>query len=223
VLRAIRPIKPGDCDQWVVRGQYGAGEINGAAVPGYREEPNVPPTSVTDTYVALRLEIQNWRWSGVPFFVRAGKRMPQRLTEVNITFKSIPPILLNQMESTGTEPNVITIRVQPNEGISMRLGAKPPGQRTRVAPVEMDFTYGTSFGQRIHDAYERLLMDALLGDASLFTRDDEVEAEWGLITPILETWADGSCPDLPGYAAGSWGPDPADEMIKSLGRTWLNR
>ena len=223
VLRAIKPIKSAECKSAVVRGQYVAGEILGKPVPGYREEPNVPPTSVTDSYVALRLDIQNWRWSGVPFFVRAGKRMPERLTEVNITFKDIPPILFNQTDHPGAEPNVITIRVQPNEGITMRLGAKPPGQQTRVAPVEMNFTYGTSFGQRIHDAYERLIMDALLGDASLFTRDDEVEAEWGLITPILKTWAIDEETEIPKYAAGSWGPKEAEELIKCTGREWLNR
>ena len=223
VLRAIKPIKAEDFPNTVVRGQYGAGTMNNENVVGYRDEPNVPHTSVTDSYVALKLEIQNWRWSGVPFYVRAGKRMPQRLTEVNITFKDIPPVLLKQMSSGGAEPNVITIRVQPNEGISMRLGAKPPGQQTRVSPVDMNFTYGTSFGQRIHDAYERLLMDAMLGDAALFTRDDEVEAEWALITPILEGWANTQAPDLPNYAAGTWGPEEADAMMASAGRKWVNR
>jgi glucose-6-phosphate 1-dehydrogenase len=223
VLRAIKPIKSNDYASVVVRGQYSEGEINGKPVPAYRSEPNVPETSVTDSYVALRLDIQNWRWSGVPFYVRAGKRLPERLTEVNITFKDIPPILFNQADHPPIEPNVITIRVQPNEGITMRLGAKPPGQQTRVAPVEMNFTYGTSFGQRIHDAYERLIMDALLGDASLFTRDDEVEAEWGLITPILKSWAIEETTEIPTYAAGSWGPEEAEQLVKSAGREWLNR
>jgi glucose-6-phosphate 1-dehydrogenase len=222
-LRAIKPIRGEDVAKCVVRGQYDAGQIDGRPVPAYREEPNVPPDSVTDSYVALRLDIQNWRWSGVPFYVRAGKRLGQRLTEVNIVFKDIPPILLKQMSHGGIEPNVITMRVQPNEGISMRLGAKPPGAITRVESVDMDFTYGASFGQRIHDAYERLLMDALLGDASLFTRDDEVEAEWGLITPILETWRKEPPTDLPNYAAGSWGPAAADELVARDGRKWLNR
>ena len=223
VLRAIKPIHPEDCESCVVRGQYGAGEIGGKAVPAYRDEPNVPKESVTDSYVALKLEIQNWRWSGVPFYIRAGKRMPERVTEINIVFKDVPPILLNQMDGKDAEPNVITIRVQPNEGISMRLGAKPPGQRTRVIPVDMNFTYGTSFGQRIHDAYERLLMDALLGDAALFTRDDEVEAEWGLVTPILEGWKKTEPPSLPNYPAGSWGPEEADQMVSTGGHTWWLR
>ncbi len=223
VLRAIKPIRPEDCADCVVRGQYGPGTLKDKDVPGYRDEPNVPKESVTDTYVALKMEIQNWRWSGVPFYVRAGKRMPERVTEINIVFKDVPPILLSQMDGRDAEPNVITIRVQPNEGISLRLGAKPPGQRTRVMPVDMDFAYGTSFGQRIHDAYERLLMDALLGDAALFTRDDEVEAEWGLITPILEGWKHTESPGLPNYAAGSWGPEEADQMLTRTGRTWWMR
>ena len=220
VLRAIKKISKDDLASCVIRGQYGAGKINDQSVQGYREEPNVPKESVTDSYVALKLDILNWRWSGVPFYVRAGKRMPSRLTEVNITFKDIPPVL---MDSRGAEPNIITIRIQPNEGITMRLGAKPPGQQTRVSPVDMDFTYGSSFGQRIHDAYERLLMDALLGDAALFTRDDEVEAEWGLITPIIEGWHESAAPELPNYAAGSWGPEAADTMLSSVGRKWINR
>jgi glucose-6-phosphate 1-dehydrogenase len=223
VLRALKPITGDDCKTCVVRGQYGAGSIGGKDLPAYRDEPNVPKDSVTDSFVALKLEVQNWRWSGVPIYLRAGKRMPERVTEINITYKDVPPILLSQLECPDSEPNIITIRVQPNEGISMRLGAKPPGQRTRVEPVDMNFTYGTSFGQRIHDAYERLLMDAMLGDAALFTRDDEVEAEWGLITPILETWAKTSAPELPNYAAGSWGPEAADKMVTDAGRRWWNR
>lgn len=223
VLRALKTITDEACDKCVVRGQYGPGQLNGKDLPGYRDEPNVPKDSAADSFVALKMEVQNWRWSGVPIFLRAGKRMPERVTEINITFKDVPPILLAQLECPDAEPNIITIRVQPNEGISMRLGAKPPGQRTRVKPVDMNFTYGSSFGQSIHDAYERLLMDALLGDAALFTRDDEVEAEWGFITPILEHWANNPPSDLPNYAAGSWGPDAADRMVTDSGRKWWNR
>ncbi len=223
VLRAIKPVLDNDCNACVVRGQYDAGKLGDKDVPAYRDEPNVPKDSVTDSFVALKLEIQNWRWAGVPFYVRAGKRMPERVTEVNITFKDVPRVLLANETDDNAEPNVITIRVQPNEGISMRLGAKPPGQKTVVRPVDMNFTYGTSFGQRIHDAYERLIMDALIGDAALFTRDDEVEAEWGLITPILEHWAKTPPTDLPNYAAGSWGPEAADKMVTEGGGTWWNR
>jgi len=223
VLRAITPVVGSGCNDCVVRGQYGAGQLGGKDVPAYRDEPNVPADSVTDSFVALKLEIKNWRWAGVPFYIRAGKRMPERVTEVNIIFKDIPQVLLATEKEDTAEPNVITIRVQPNEGISMRLGAKPPGQKTVVRPVDMNFTYGTSFGQRIHDAYERLIMDALLGDAALFTRDDEVEAEWGLITPILEHWAANPAPELPNYPAGTWGPDAADKMVTDSGRKWWNR
>ncbi len=223
VLRALKPINEQGGTERAIRGQYGAGKINDKDVPAYRDEPNVPKDSVTDCFVALKLEVQNWRWSGVPIFLRAGKRMPQRITEINITFKDVPPILLSNLECPDAEPNVITIRVQPNEGISMRLGAKPPGQRTRVMPVDMNFTYGTSFGTRIHDAYERLLMDAMLGDAALFTRDDEVEAEWAFITPILEMWANHRPDDLPNYAAGSWGPEAAEKLVTDAGHKWWNR
>ena len=223
VLRAISPVVGDGCNDCVVRGQYGAGQSGGKDVPAYRDEPNVPADSVTDSFVALKLEIKNWRWAGVPFYIRAGKRMPERVTEVNIIFKDIPQALLANEKEDAAEPNVITIRVQPNEGISMRLGAKPPGQKTVVRPVDMNFTYGTSFGQRIHDAYERLIMDALLGDAALFTRDDEVEAEWGLITPILEHWAANPAPELPNYAAGSWGPEAADKLLTDSGCKWWNR
>ena len=222
-LRAIKPVLADDCEACVVRGQYGAGKLGDKDMPAYRDEPNVPKDSVTDSFVALKLEIQNWRWAGVPFYVRAGKRMPERVTEVNITFKDVPRVLLANENSGSTEPNVITIRVQPNEGISMRLGAKPPGQKTVVRPVDMHFTYGTSFGQRIHDAYERLIMDALIGDAALFTRDDEVEAEWGLITPILDHWAKSKATEISDYAAGSWGPEAADKMVTDSGRKWWNR
>jgi len=223
VLRALKPITDKDCPDCVVLGQYGAGKMDGKDAPAYHDEPNVPAGSVTDTFVALKMEVQNWRWSGVPIYLRAGKRMPERVTEINITFKDVPPILLSQMECSDSEPNIITIRVQPKEGISMRVGAKPPGQRTRVEPVDMDFSYGTSFDQRIHDAYERLLMDALSGDAALFTRDDEVEAEWGFITPILEHWAKNPPQSLPNYAAGTWGPKAAEKMVTGAGRKWWNR
>lgn len=219
VLRALKPI---DVKHDVVRGQYAAGKLGDKDVPAYRDEPNVPKDSATDSFVALKMEVQNWRWSGVPIYLRAGKRMPERVTEINLTFKDIPPILLASMDC-DPEPNIITIRVQPNEGISMRLGAKPPGQRTVVRSVDMNFTYGTSFGQRIHDAYERLLMDALLGDAALFTRDDEVEAEWSFITPILDAFARKSGPELKFYDAGTWGPEAADKMVTGAGRRWWNR
>ncbi len=170
------------------------------------------------------MEVQNWRWSGVPIYLRAGKRMPERVTEVNIVFKDVPPILLAQMSTDEAEPNVITIRVQPNEGISMRVGAKPPGQRTmRQARRHELHLRHVSFGQRIHDAYERLLMDALLGDAALFTRDDEVEAEWGLITPILEAWKRRPRPNSPTTRRAPGGQKTPTSLITETGRKWWNR
>ncbi|HEY3332158.1 MAG TPA: glucose-6-phosphate dehydrogenase [Capsulimonadaceae bacterium] len=225
VLKSLRPIGCDEVSKRTVRAQYIAGLSEGKAVPGYRDEDGVAKESMTDTYVALHVDIDNWRWAGVPFFVRAGKRFPKRLTEINIVFKNIPEILLGHMSYKGVEPNVLTVRIQPDEGISMRLGTKPPGQKLRVVPVDMDFTYGTSFGQRIHDAYERLIMDAMAGDASLFTRDDEVEAEWAFVTPILEAWEDSECTPVQTYMAGSWGPEAASILIRDGNpkRKWLDR
>ncbi len=213
VLRSLTPILPDHVDDAIVRAQYTEGYAGGHPVPGYLEEPDVPANSQTETYVAMRMNIENWRWAGVPMYIRAGKRMARRLTEINIEFRQIPQNLLASMAPRGLEPNRLTIRIQPDEGITMRLGAKPPGQRTRVQPVDLDFTYGRAFGQRIHDAYERLLMDAMLGDASLFTRDDEVEAEWAFITPILRGWAESSSDTMQKYAAGTWGPASSTALI----------
>jgi glucose-6-phosphate 1-dehydrogenase len=224
VLKSLRPIAPSEVEDYTVRAQYTAGFCEGKQVPGYRQEPGVPPNSLTDTFVALRIGIDNWRWAGVPFYIRAGKRMSKRLTEINIEFKHVPQILLASMSPRGIEPNRLTIRIQPDEGITFRLGAKPPGQKTTVAPVELDFTYGRSFGQRIHDAYERLLMDAMMGDASLFTRDDEAEAEWSFITPILEGWAQSLPSTMREYPAGTWGPPESTTLIGEVHpkRRWLD-
>ncbi len=225
VLRSLRPILADDVHKRTVRAQYSTGISEGKVVPGYREEAGVAKDSQTDTYTALHVDIDNWRWAGVPFFVRAGKRFPKRLTEINIVFKNISEILLAHMSYKGVEPNVLTIRIQPDEGISMRLGTKPPGQKLRVVPVDLDFAYGTSFGQRIHDAYERLILDALAGDASLFTRNDEVEAEWAYVTPILEAWEDPECSPVQTYMAGSWGPEASSLMIREGNpkRKWFDR
>jgi glucose-6-phosphate 1-dehydrogenase len=226
VLRALRPITPDEVGVSTVRGQYTEGQIDGKPVPGYLEEPGVAAQSQTETFAAVKIDIENWRWAGTPFYIRAGKRMPKRVTEINIQFKNIPAILLAHMANSTVEPNILTIRIQPDEGISMRLGTKPPGQKLRVAMVDLDFAYGNTFGQRIHDAYERLIMDALLGDAALFTRDDEVEAEWAFITPILKGWQQNAlqCP-MQFYPAGSWGPVASGELIGEVHprRRWLDR
>ena len=225
LLRSIRPISAEDARSLTVRAQYVPGLIDGKPVPGYTEEPGVAYNSETETYTAIKIAIENWRWAGVPIYIRAGKRMPKRITEINIQFKNIPAILLAHMSYSGVEPNIITIRIQPDEGISMRLGAKPPGQKLRVVPVDLNFTYGASFAKPIHDAYVRLLMDALLGDASLFTRDDEAEAEWAFITPILEAWRDPQISPLSTYMAGSWGPEQASALIRDdeVKRKWWDR
>jgi Glucose-6-phosphate 1-dehydrogenase len=188
-------------------------------VPGYRQEPGVAPDSRTETYAAMRLQIDNWRWSGVPFYLRVGKRLPKRATEVAITFKTAPLQLFRQMGSDNPAPNLLVLRIQPDEGISLRIGAKVPGTRSDVRPVSMDFRYGSSFGVQPPEAYERLLLDAMLGDSTLFTRWDGVEASWELLTPVLDAWAEGASPLLQ-YEAGSWGPDAARGLIEQDGREW---
>jgi glucose-6-phosphate 1-dehydrogenase len=226
LLRSIRPIRPEEVPSMTVRGQYGAGWVSGSEVPGYRDEPDVAPNSQTETYVALRLWVDNWRWAGVPFYLRAGKRLPKRVTEISVAFKSVPRILFNRNPETPLDPNVLSIRIQPNEGISLRIAAKVPGPELRIRPVRMEFSYGAAFGVEPPEAYERLLLDALLGDSTLFTRGDEVEAAWAIIDPILEGWRRGAetgavpCPGFPNYAAGTWGPEAADDMIAADGAAW---
>jgi glucose-6-phosphate 1-dehydrogenase len=189
-------------------------------VVGYRQEPDVNPESTTETFVALRLHIDNWRWAGVPFYLRSGKRLPKRATEIAIQFKSVPRILFNRNPEAPLEPNVLVLRIQPDEGISLRFGAKVPELATRVQPVKMDFRYGAAFGGEPPEAYERLLLDAIFGDSTLFTRRDEVEAAWAFITPILEGWQAAPPPEFPNYTAGSWGPTEADALMSRDGRAW---
>jgi glucose-6-phosphate 1-dehydrogenase len=219
VLRAIAAPDPEHVRRDVVRGQYGPGWVQGEPVPGYRQEPEVDPESETETYVAGRFTIDDWRWSGVPFYLRAGKRLPKRTTEISIQFKEVPLRLFR--ESTGDPaPNVLAMRIQPDEGIMLRFAAKVPGLGLDVRTVNMDFAYDTSFVVDSPDAYETLILDALLGDASLFTRADEVEAAWSVVTPIINAWADMAPPHFPNYAAGSWGPEAADELLGRDGRRW---
>jgi glucose-6-phosphate 1-dehydrogenase len=218
VLRAIGTAA-GDPEHGVVRGQYGPGWVAGTAVPGYRQEPDVDPGSETETFVAARLIIDDWRWAGVPFYVRTGKRMPKRATEIAIRFREVPHRLFRDA-GADPDPNLLAIRIQPDEGIMLRFGAKVPGLGLDVRSVTMDFTYGSAFTVDSPDAYETLILDALQGDASLFTRADEVEEAWGIVDPIIETWADGGPPDFPSYAAGTWGPPEADELLERDGRRW---
>jgi glucose-6-phosphate 1-dehydrogenase len=202
------------------RGQYGAGWVDGAEVPAYHKEPGVAPDSRTETYVSLRLWVDNWRWAGVPFYLRAGKRLPKRVTEIAVQFKEVPRILFNRDPDSSLAPNVLVIRVQPDEGISLRFAVKVPGPAGHIQPVKMEFSYGAAFGQEPPEAYERLLLDAMLGDSTLFTRRDEVEAAWEVIDPIRAGWQDEKIGDLPLYRAGTWGPDVADDFIRADGREW---
>jgi glucose-6-phosphate 1-dehydrogenase len=218
VLRAISSA-PADLADGVVRGQYGPGWVAATQVPGYRHEKDVDPASETETFVAARLLIDDWRWSGVPFYVRTGKRLPKRATEIAIQYREVPHRLF---QDQGVEPdaNLLAIRIQPDEGIMLRFGAKVPGLGLDVRSVTMDFTYGSAFSVDSPDAYETLILDALQGDASLFTRADEVEEAWSIVDPIIETWADGPEPDFPNYEAGTWGPAAADELLAREGRRW---
>lgn len=219
VLEALRPIDMKEFGKYVVRGQYAKGFIDGQPVPGYREEKNVSPTSSIETFVALQLFIDNWRWAGVPFFLRAGKRLPKRATEIAITFKEVPGILFEQ-NGLKSENNVLAIRIQPNEGISLKMNCKVPGPSSPIQPVKMDFRYGTYFGLAPPEAYERLICDCMLGESTLFARADEVMASWRLFTPVLERWAESHPSDFPNYAAGSWGPQAADQLILRSNRSW---
>ncbi|HEV8672458.1 MAG TPA: glucose-6-phosphate dehydrogenase [Methylomirabilota bacterium] len=218
-LRAVQPIRPEEVDRRAVRGQYERGAILGKPVPGYREEPDVAPDSVTETYAAVRLELGNWRWAGVPFYLRSGKRLSKRASEIAIQFRQ-PPQLLYGARGGGLLPNALVLRIQPDEGIALRFGAKLPVQDFRIRPVTMDFRYGRSFGVATPEAYERLLLDAMRGDATLFARQDWIEAAWDLLAPIQAAWAQGPRPKFPNYAAGSWGPREADELLEREGRRW---
>ncbi len=219
VLRAIHPMTKEQVAARTVRGQYGPGTIDGKPVPGYRQEPGVSPTSNTETYAAVEFHVDNWRWAGVPFYVRAGKRLAAPLTEVAVHFKRTPQALFSQNPS-DVHHNVISIRIQPNEGISLSFGAKQPGLQMRAAVVDMDFSYRDAFGTQTPAAYETLLLDAMRGDPTLFTRRDEVEAEWRIITPIEEAWAELAPPQFPNYAAGSEGPVAADRLIQYDRQRW---
>jgi glucose-6-phosphate 1-dehydrogenase len=215
--KALHAVRLPDPAVDAVRGQYAAGWIAGDEVPGYREEDDVPADSRTETYAALRLEIDSWRWAGVPFYLRTGKRLPLRGTEIAISFKGAPHLPFRGLDMT-VPPNELVIAVQPNEGATLRIAAKVPGTTMRVRPVQMDFQYGSSFLRESPEAYERLLHDALLGDATLFTRADEVEAAWRIVDPVLDAWAAGGEPEP--YPAGSDGPPGADALLAADGRAW---
>ncbi|NUQ74991.1 MAG: glucose-6-phosphate dehydrogenase [Polyangiaceae bacterium] len=219
VLRALRPIVGRGVLEHTVRGQYAAGMVRGDKVPAYRDEPDVPKSSMTETYAAMSLHIDNWRWGGVPFYLRAGKRLARRLTEVALHFKRLPHGLFRNAPGSKDEPNSLVLRIQPDEAISLRFSTKVPGGGIAVRDVAMDFRYGAAFGASAPEAYERLILDAMRGDATLFTRADEVEAQWSFIDPVLEGWKDQSAP-LAKYDAGSWGPVEADTLLVPGGDAW---
>jgi glucose-6-phosphate 1-dehydrogenase len=217
-LKAVRPIPVDEVALSAVRGQYERGWVWGEEVKGYREEEDVAPDSSTETYVALKLFIDNWRWAGVPFYIRAGKRLPKKVTEIAIQFHSTPHTPFAHGETRGLEPNVLVVRVQPEEGISLKIGAKVPGSGFEVSSVNMDLLYGTAFLEEAPDAYQRLLLDLMLGDPTLFIRADEAEGAWRILEPVMHAWAQNR--EIPTYPAGTWGPQEADELLERDGREW---
>jgi glucose-6-phosphate 1-dehydrogenase len=220
VLRAIPPMTPEQVLTHAVRGQYGAGELDGGAVRGYREEERVTPDSATETYVALQLRIDNWRWAGVPFFLRTGKRLPKRVSEIAIQFRRPPLLLFRETPVEHVPRNVLILRVQPDEGITLRFGAKIPGPAVRLGQVAMDFRYREHFHQAPTTGYETLIYDCIKGDPTLFQRADSVEISWEIVRPILEVWKALPPRSFPNYAAGSWGPPEAEALLKREGHAW---
>jgi glucose-6-phosphate 1-dehydrogenase len=219
VLESIVPPSVEEVASMAVRGQYGGGEVSGKHVPGYREEQDVPEDSRTETFAALRLAVSNWRWAGVPIYLRTGKRLARKVTEIVVTLKPVPHMAFQSTGSVGVQQNQIILMVQPDEGVSVSVGAKIPGPRMRIRPVHMEFHYGTSFVSQSPEAYERLILDAMRGEATLFTRNDEIEALWGIIDPILTAWDQDTSSDVPQYEPGSQGPDEANTLL-APGQAW---
>jgi glucose-6-phosphate 1-dehydrogenase len=220
VLHALREMKGDEVLKNTVRGQYVSGLINDERVCSYRDEPGVSRTSITETYLAARLFVDSWRWSGVPFYVRSGKRLPKRLTEIAIQFKQVPLALFKHENMAFNAPNRLVLNIQPDEGITLSFGAKSPGLNDTVQPVDMKFSYKETFGAAPPEAYQRLLLDCLTGDATLFTRSDEVKAAWAYTTNIIDAWRENPIKNLPIYEAGTWGPSEADEFIAADQRRW---
>jgi glucose-6-phosphate 1-dehydrogenase len=224
VLRSIRIMKPDEVPQYSVAGQYGPARIGSEDVSGFRQEQGVDPKSETDTYSAVTFFIDNWRWANVPFYIRSGKRMARRVTDIAIHFNPAPHSPFNPGGDGGmpaSRPNLLIIRIQPEEGISLRFLSKHPGEGMRLRPVSMDFNYGTSFGARSTSAYETLLVDAMVGDPTLYTRQDMVDASWAAVQPILD-YRGRHKPEFPNYEAGTWGPKAADDMLAQRRHSWRN-
>jgi glucose-6-phosphate 1-dehydrogenase len=219
VLRALRPIDDAEVAHTTVRGQYSRGWVLGEKVVGYRDEKNIPTGSVTETFAALRVFVDNWRWANIPFYIRAGKRLPKRATEIRIQFRKPPHLTFGREAAQSLDPNAITLKIQPEEGISLRFAAKVPSAGVKLRSVTMDFEYASSFLVEVPEAYERLLLDCMIGDPTLFTRADEVEAAWTFIDPIEAAWRDGR-PPLQFYDSGTWGPPAAAKLLDADGREW---
>ncbi len=220
VLRSIRPCTPEEVGRVAVRGQYGRGFVGGREMPAYREEQGVSPDSTTETFAAIRFTIDNWRWAGVPFYVRTGKNLAKRATEIAILFRRTPHLIFRQAPTDQVESNVLALRIQPDEGITLKFEAKLPGQSMNIRPVSMDFRYGSTFGPHLSSAYERLLLDCMVGDPTLFDRIDSVELAWSLVQPFLDRWSSTDGGPIPTYASGSWGPAEADALLARENRRW---
>jgi glucose-6-phosphate 1-dehydrogenase len=220
LLQSIRLPTTADIDRISVRGQYTRGGTRDDLMPGYRDEPGVDPLSHTETYAALRLDVDNWRWAGVPFYLRTGKRLPARVTEVALQFQRPPHLPITAAQASELAPDALVLRIQPDEGITLRFGAKVPGHSFRVRSASMEFSYGEAFPEESPEAYERLLLDAMIGDPTLFIRSDEVRQCWRIVDPIISRWADDT--KIPAYEAASWGPVDADKLLERDGRSWRN-
>ena len=222
-LQAIKPLCLESTQSEVVRGVYSEGLVGGEKVIGYHEEEDVPKSSFTETYAALSLQLDNWRWKGVPFYIRSGKRLKQKVSEIVVQFTRPPAILFGQNSSRPLSPNLLTIRVQPNEGVSLSLNSKTPGLETKLQPVNLSFGYDTTFGSNTPEAYERLILDAMVGDGTLFIRGDEAEQSWRLFSPVLESWQAMGANELEKYSAGTWGPLAADKLLLHRGHEWITK
>ena len=221
VLRALRPIPADAVDRFAVRGQYGAGWIHGQEFPAYRNEPDVSPQSNTETYAALKLYVDNWRWQDVPFYLRTGKRMAASVTEISIRFRDVPHHAFPASAGLNTQPTRLVIQINPEQGIVLKFMAKEPGSQLRLRPVDMRFCYKDAFQVDIPAAYETLLWDVMIGDATLFMRTDQVDAAWKLLMPVIDAWANNTATDLPNYVAGTWGPESAEQLVARDGNSWL--
>jgi glucose-6-phosphate 1-dehydrogenase len=222
VLKAIQPLSLESKNGDVVRGRYSGGLVDGRPADRYLDAEGIPPDSSTETYAALRLSINNWRWKGVPFYIRSGKRMAKRVSEIAIQFKRPPGILFSEGSRFDLAPNTMVIQIQPDEGVTLVMNSKVPGLETRTQPVKMHFRYATTFGSNTPEAYERLILDAMVGDSTLFIRGDETEASWKLVTPVLECWKEAGVDGLDEYSSGSWGPDSSDQLLAERGHQWRN-